>query len=144
VVENILEQIKSDDIYQQLNSYPSSHHRSTALSMQAQMVFVCSFFMPDWLNDEHTKMREIVDKHFYDNWVIPIYQGYLVDITQYWNNFEAARKALANNVNDKIVSRTAVYYQSKVLSLRKDLRTYLKEGKLLDDYVLDNVQPLLE
>jgi len=39
-------------------------------------------------------MREIVDKHFPDNWVVPIYQGYFVDITEYWDNFPSARKAL--------------------------------------------------
>lgn len=144
VVENLIEQIKSDDIYQQLNSYPSSHHRSVALAQQASMIFVCSFFCPNLLNEEHTKMREIVDKHFYDNWIIPIYQGYLVDITQYWGGFEASKKALNNNVVEPIVAKTAMNYQIKVKSLRKELRLYLKEGKLLDDYVLDNVQPLLE
>lgn len=89
-------------------------------------------------------MREIVDKHFPDNWIIPVYQGYLVDITQYWGSFEASRKALANNVNESQVSKFAVYHQAKVKSLKKDLKLYLKEGKLLDDYVLDHVQPLLE
>jgi len=144
VVENIIEQMKSDDIYQQLNSYPSPHHRSVALSNQASMIFVCSFFMPNLLIDEHTKMREIVDKHFYDNWVIPIYQGYLVDLTDFWGNYEASKRALSNNVNENIVSKTAIYYHSKVKSLKKELKLYLKEGKLLDEYVLDNVQPLLE
>ncbi|CAI2368940.1 unnamed protein product [Moneuplotes crassus] len=121
-VENIVEQIKSDDIYQMLNSYSSVHHKSTALAQQGAMIFVCSFFLPKFLEDEETKMREIVDKHFYDNWVIPVYQGYLADITQYW----------------------ALYHQDKVKTLRKDLRLYLKQGKLLDEYVLDNVQPLLQ
>lgn len=144
VVEGVVEQIKSDDIYQQLNSYPSSEHRSTALAQQASMIFVISFFIPDLIKEEQTKMREIVDKHFYDNWVIPIYQGYLVDITQYWFNFEASKLALNNNVNEKIISRIALMHQVKVKNLRKDLKMYLKEGKLLDDYVLDNVQPLLE
>ena len=144
IVESILEQMKSDDIYQQMNSYPSSHHRSTALAQQASMIFVSSFFLPNLLIEEFTKMREIVDKHFYDNWVIPIYQGYLVDITQYWSQFEASKKALSNNVNERIVAKIAIGHQQKVKSLRKDLRLYLKEGKLLDDYVLDNVQPLLQ
>ena len=44
-------------------------------------------------------MREIVDKHFPDNWVIPVYQGHLVDLTNYWNElFPAAAKALSNNI----------------------------------------------
>ncbi|CAI2370736.1 unnamed protein product [Moneuplotes crassus] len=106
--------------------------------------FVCSFFLPKLLEDEETKMREIVDKHFYDNWVIPVYQGYLVDITQYCGQFEASRKAIKNNINEKKVTQIALYHQDKVKTLRKDLRLYLKQGKLLDEYVLDNVQPLLQ
>jgi WASH complex subunit strumpellin len=45
-------------------------------------------------------MREIVDKHFPDNWVVPIYQGHLVDLTSYWTteSFEAASRALGNNI----------------------------------------------
>lgn len=43
-------------------------------------------------------MREIVDKHFPDNWVIPIYQGHLVDLTEFWSPFPAAMKALNNNI----------------------------------------------
>lgn len=63
-------------------------------------------------------MREIVDKHFPDNWVIPIYQGHLVDITQYWGSFEASRKALNNNVNETQVSKFAIYHQTKVKNLK--------------------------
>lgn len=29
-------------------------------------------------------MRQVVDKHFYDNWVIPFYLGYTVDLTNEW------------------------------------------------------------
>jgi WASH complex subunit strumpellin len=43
-------------------------------------------------------MREICDKHFPDNWVIPIYGGEIVDVTQYWAGFPAAIKALQNNI----------------------------------------------
>jgi len=43
-------------------------------------------------------MREICDKHYPDNWVIPIYSGYLVDLLKYWESFPAAKKALSNNI----------------------------------------------
>ena len=45
-------------------------------------------------------MREICDKHFPDNWVIPIYNGVLVDLTVYWGTFPAAKKALFNNITE--------------------------------------------
>jgi WASH complex subunit strumpellin len=43
-------------------------------------------------------MREIVDKHFYDNWVVPVFLGYLVDLSYEWKLYEAARKAIKNTV----------------------------------------------
>lgn len=62
--------LRSDDMYNQLSSYPNPDHRSTALAGQAAMLFVCLFFKPKTLNEEFTIMREIVDKFFSDNWVI--------------------------------------------------------------------------
>lgn len=55
-------------------------------------------FCPKILERENAKMREIVDKHFPDNWIVPIYQGHIVDITEYWDSFPAAKKALGNNI----------------------------------------------
>jgi len=43
-------------------------------------------------------MREICDKHFPDNWVIPVYGGVMVDLLTYWESFPAAQKALLNNI----------------------------------------------
>ena len=43
-------------------------------------------------------MREIADKHFSDNWVIPFYLGYISDISEYWSDFNAAKLAFVNNV----------------------------------------------
>jgi WASH complex subunit strumpellin len=39
-------------------------------------------------------MREIVDKHFYDNWVIPYYLGYTIDLSEWWDRYKAANNAL--------------------------------------------------
>ncbi len=33
------------------------------------MLYVILFFLPDILHNQQAKMREIVDKHFPDNWV---------------------------------------------------------------------------
>ena len=33
------------------------------------MLYVILFFAPDILQNQQAKMREIVDKHFPDNWV---------------------------------------------------------------------------
>lgn len=62
--------LRSDDIYNQLSSYPNPDHRSIALAGQAAMLFVCLFFKPKTLHEEFAIMREVVDKFFPDNWVI--------------------------------------------------------------------------
>ena len=61
--------LRSDDVYNQISAYPLPEHRSTALATQAGMLYVILFFAPDVLNTQQAKMREIVDKHFPDNWV---------------------------------------------------------------------------
>ena len=73
--------LRSDDVYQSTQFWPSSEHRSNALANQASMIFVILFFAPDILHKQDTTMREIVDKHFADNWVIAYYMGYTVDLS---------------------------------------------------------------
>ena len=53
----------------QISSYPSPDHRSTALATQASMLYVILYFAPQILHNQQAQMREIVDKHFPDNWV---------------------------------------------------------------------------
>jgi hypothetical protein len=38
---------------------------------------------------------QVVDKHFNDNWVIPVYMGILADLSEEWAPYKAAREALA-------------------------------------------------
>lgn len=91
--------MKDDDIYEMTNVYGNDpNHRSMALSTQASIVFCLLPFVPRILDDHEPKMREICDKHFPDNWVIPIYGGQLVDLTCYWQSFPAAIKAMRNNI----------------------------------------------
>jgi WASH complex subunit strumpellin len=64
------------------------------------MIFVLLPFCPQILEAHESKMREICDKHFPDNWVIPIYNGVHVDLKTYWGSFTAAKKGLENNITD--------------------------------------------
>lgn len=36
-------------------------------------------------------MREIVDKHFPDNWVTAYYMGISVDLSEAWDDYKAAK-----------------------------------------------------
>ena len=39
-------------------------------------------------------MREIVDKHFYDNWVISFFMGYTLDLIEIWEPYKAAKTVI--------------------------------------------------
>ena len=68
-VDMVIGRLRSDDLYNQIAAYPQPEHRSTALATQASMLYVIIYFQPDILYSQQAKMREIVDKHFPDNWV---------------------------------------------------------------------------
>lgn len=68
-INMVIGRLRSDDIYNQIASYPLPEHRSTALAMQASMLYILLYFEPEILVSQQAKMREIVDKHFPDNWV---------------------------------------------------------------------------
>ena len=73
-------------------------------------------------------MREIVDKHFPDNWVIPIYQGHIIDLTYYWDHFPAAKKALENNIVFENVKNIAHKHLKMIGYVNKRLSSYIIEG----------------
>ena len=81
VLKMVIGRLRSDDIYNQVSAYPHPEHRSTALATQASMLYIILYFTPDILADEEATMREIVDKHFPDNWVISYYLGFTVDLS---------------------------------------------------------------
>ena len=93
-IDMVIGRLRSDDIYNQVHltsllppsspsslpphlppnlsqiaAYPTPEHRSTALATQASMLYVILYFAPNILNHQQAQMREIVDKHFPDNWV---------------------------------------------------------------------------
>jgi WASH complex subunit strumpellin len=96
LIQMIIIAVKDDDIYRQSAAYPSPQMRSFALANQAALLFVLLFFVPQVLVKAKSPMREIVDKHFYNNWVLPYYLGYIVDLTFWWNPYRAAKMALGN------------------------------------------------
>jgi WASH complex subunit strumpellin len=89
-------------------------------------------------------MREIADKHFPDNFVVQVYQGYLADLTHYWEHFGAAKKAIENNIYPGNVKTMAEKNAFMIKNCFDRLRSYSVDGQLLEEYVLDNVKPLLE
>jgi len=118
--------LRSDDIYNRNAAYPAPEDRSTALAAQSAMLYVILYFAPHIL---HTKqvlikrsnrcfqafiahsvctclqavMREIVDKHFNDNWVIPFYMGYIVDLSEAWLPYAVSARIFTSTCREKLI-----------------------------------------
>jgi WASH complex subunit strumpellin len=135
--------LRSDDVYNLISKYPNPEHRSTALANQASMLYVILFFMPSTLHNQEAQMREIVDKHFPDNWVICIYMGISINLLDQWEPYKAARTALANTLQPSNIHAQGVKYLQKVPKLNKAVEGYLTEGTLTEDYILDKIPRLM-
>ena len=105
--------IKDDDIYKQMPAYPQARYRSFALANQSSMLFVLLFFMPEVLNRARSTMREVVDKHFYNTWVIPFYLGYIVDLTEWWKPYKSAKAALNNILDLESIQELVTFFVGK-------------------------------
>lgn len=89
-------------------------------------------------------MREIVDKHFYDNWVIPIFTGYLIDLNWEWRFYKAAKIALRDNISLDKVEDWSLQKNSECKSIvNMLLGQILVEGVLTKEYVINNKDELM-
>lgn len=135
--------LQTDDVYLMSTSFPSPDHRSTRLANQASILYVILYFAPDILNNQRATMREIVDKHFNDNWVIAVYMGHVVDLWSEWSVYSAAKQAIDNVINVDFVRNQHVKNYNDTKKCMEELRGFLKEGVLQQDYLLDNINPLM-
>lgn len=142
-VEKVVGKLRSEDIYNQLAVYTIPEHQASALGTQASMLVICLFFTPYYLHTDTSKMREIVDKFFPTNWVIPVYMGVTMNIIDYWENFKAAKSALSNTCNSKMIKEVFAKRGGSVPMLTTKTHQLLKEGTLTDDFVLDNISKIL-
>mmetsp|Transcript_12766 Transcript_12766/g.36085 ORF Transcript_12766/g.36085 Transcript_12766/m.36085 type:complete len:1178 (-) Transcript_12766:150-3683(-) len=143
VIKMVIGRLRSDDIYNQLSAYPLPEHRSTALAQQSAMLYVILYFHPETMRKNHSMMREIVDKHFPDNWVVSYYLGNTVDLSMDWQNYPAAYKALGNTVSIENVTDVFEERWRKVDPLLEKLTNLLLEGILNPEFVLENSYKLL-
>jgi WASH complex subunit strumpellin len=144
-VEMILGRLRSDDVYNSARVFPAPEQRSVALAQQASMIYVILYFSPKTLIEGKSLMREIVDKHFSDNWVVPVYMGVTADLSVEWDRYKAAKDALAldtlqvNHVKEILRQHTLA-----MASAHKSLDQYLLEGVLTETFVVDQLANLTE
>ncbi|VEN49154.1 unnamed protein product [Callosobruchus maculatus] len=138
-VDYVIGRLRSDDIYGQISVYPSPKHRCTALANQGSMLYICLYFSPNILHSQSAIMREIVDKFFPDNWVISLYMGYTVNLTEMWDAFRAAKSALNNTMEQANIKKAAESYGANVPELLKMTNLLLREGCITKDNLLKNI-----
>lgn len=142
-IKMIVGRLRSDDVYNRRKAYPSPEHRSTALSTQSAMLYTILYFAPGVLKGEASMMREIVDKHFNDNWVVPFQMGFAVDLSQAWEPYKAARAALDNIMHKQNITDVTKHYTTQVSELNNMLLKYLTKGVLTETFVMNNIRKLM-
>jgi Hereditary spastic paraplegia protein strumpellin. len=145
VVEKIIECLLTQEIYgMETRSFPSFQYLSTRLSMQASMVFIILHFEPKLLKQEDT-MRQMIDRMFHDNWVVPLYNGEMVDLSVEWNHrYPVVRKALGIVLTEKKIQSIYAMNAKQILLCTEEIRRYLDQNMLTDLYVLEHVEKMLE
>ena len=138
VVKMVVSRLRSDDIYKQMQEWPNPDHRTTALASQAAILYIVLFFVPEIMHKENAAMRELVDKHFSDNWVISFYMGFVVDLSIMWEPYKAAMTALKNTLDIQHVREIHAKQVDQTQSNLDQLETLLTEGVLTEEALLDN------
>lgn len=142
-IDMVIGRLRCDDIYNQLSIYPHPDHRSTALSTQAAMLYVCLYFSPKILHSQIAQMREIVDKFFSDNWIISIYMGITVNLVDAWYQFKAAKAALTPVVEVDAIKGFCLLHKEKMERILKQSQEILRDSVLTDYFVLQNITKII-
>ena len=88
-------------------------------------------------------MREVVDKFFCDRWCLALYSGMIIDVSEQWARFEAASLALTDNVELPNVEKMFSFNGNLIVRCNTDLRKYLAHGVLTEEFVLNNLNTLI-
>ncbi|KAK9819738.1 hypothetical protein WJX72_001772 [[Myrmecia] bisecta] len=138
VVMSAITNLRSADVYAQLDHFPNPEHRSFALSHQASCVYLLLFYVPQVLHKDPALMRVLVDKHFSDSWMVPWAPGFCADLAWEWDQYRAARAALAGVVAPGRVRDLAQMYKGLLPGLESQMSHYLVAGVLQEEYVVQH------
>ena len=144
LVNLVVSRLRSDDVYHQMAHFPAPEHRPAALAQQASCLYVALYFAPGVLHGEFSTMREIVDKHFVDTWVVLYGQGMWADLSVEWEGYRAAKAAIANIFTVPRLREVNAAYNEMLRGVAADLRALLKEGVLTRELLLDSAGHVLD
>ncbi|TVU14738.1 hypothetical protein EJB05_38229, partial [Eragrostis curvula] len=140
VVDAVITCLRNGDVYNHIRFYPDPQHRTTALSLQGGHLYVLLFYSRDLLH-RGLVMREIVDRFFKDNWVVPIFLHFSVDLLVSWDAYKEAKMSLVSCLSPASIRDISLHHYSKVPHLLADLGVHIRA--INKKYVLDNSPSLL-
>ena len=143
LISMVIGRLRTDDVYNHAPHYPNPDHRSTALAAQGGLLYIILYWSPKLLNRGTSAMREIVDRHYADNWVVAYGAGLTVDLLTEWEPYEAASTAMRNAVTPKAARELIDNASTRVDELKTVFKTYLTEGVLTEEFVLSNEKVLM-
>lgn len=139
VVSTLIAKLQTVDIYNQtIAIFPHPDHRSNALAQQASILYVLLYFCPNILKTQRSRMREITDKFFSDNWVVHIFMGEFVNLIGAWEPYRAARESLLQIHEIESVKSLTSQFNVRFNRNAKQLEEYLKEGWLSEDSFIEH------
>lgn len=135
--------LQTGDVYAAVKHYPLPEHRSHSLAAQGGLLYVILFFHAETLESDHVAMREIVNRHFGDAWVVAYALGHTADLTSMWAPYSAARQALSSAITQTTVNQLQERYLARLEGAQKQISEYLKEGALNAEVVSLKISALL-
>lgn len=139
VVSALISKLQTVDLYNQTVAvFPDPDHRSNALAQQASILYILLYFCPDILRSRKSRMREITDKFFSDNWVVHIFMGEVVNLIEMWEPYRAARESLLQIHDLEGVRSLSSHFNVRFNRNAKQLTEYLQEGWLSEDSFVDH------
>eukprot|EP00927_Polykrikos_kofoidii_P036963 TRINITY_DN31146_c0_g1_i1.p1 TRINITY_DN31146_c0_g1~~TRINITY_DN31146_c0_g1_i1.p1 ORF type:complete len:1221 (-),score=211.99 TRINITY_DN31146_c0_g1_i1:190-3852(-) len=136
-------QLQTGDVYRAGNHYPLPEHRSHGLAAQAGLLYAILFFDVPTLESDVVAMREIVNRHFGDTWVVAFALGFTADLAVMWAPYKAAREALGAAITVSSAKHLRDRHFELLVATRQQLKDYLKEGVLTEEFVSRNTPALL-
>jgi len=143
LLEQVIHALMTHDMYEDKVSFPSFKHRTARLSKQASNIFVILQFHPKMMAQSDL-MRQVVDRFFGDNWVIPLYNGELVDLSIEWSVQLHALKALENALPESKICSLEETNARQMMLWTEEIKRYLDQNTLTDLYVLEHLEKLYD
>ena len=145
LVPRLIARLRSDDVYNGARVWPLPSQRPAALSAQATLLAVLLMYAPETLNTDTGSMREVVDKHFSEGWVVPLGVGIPpLDLSSAWAGRRAAAAALELEcLASASVKARLTRHAAALVACETEVVALLKDGALTEATLLDGLPRLV-